>query len=108
MAITWITGQSKSGKSTLAKKIRTNEIILDGDKMRASINQDLGLSKKDRYENNLRIARLAKELDTQGFDVIVATIAPYRELREQIKRITGCRFIYLEGGIQHRDYPFEV
>ena len=107
MAITWISGQSKSGKTTLANKIRTDEIILDGDVMRRSISQDLGLSEKDRWENNLRIARLAKELDAQGFNVIVATIAPYKSLREEIKKITGCRFIYLEGGIESSDYPYE-
>jgi adenylylsulfate kinase len=106
--ITWISGQSKSGKSTLARKIRTNEIMLDGDAMRATINKDLGFSKKDREENNLRIARLARELDGQGFNVIVATIAPYKELREQIRKITGCKFIYLEGGISATDYPYEA
>jgi len=105
--ITWISGQSKSGKSTLARKIRTNEIMLDGDAMRATINKDLGFSKKDREENNLRIARLARELDGQGFNVIVATIAPYKELREQIRKITG-KFIYLEGGISATDYPYEA
>ena len=91
----------------MAKKLREHEIILDGDAMRRSICQDLGFSKEDRTENNLRIARLAKELDSQGFDVIVATICPYKELREQVRKITGCRFIYLEGGIQDKDYPYE-
>lgn len=105
--ITWITGQSKSGKSTLARKMRKNEIILDGDAMRSTINKDLGFSKEDRIENNMRIARLAKELESQGFDVIVTTICPYKELREDIRKITGCKFIYLEGGIKHKDYPYE-
>jgi len=108
MAITWIYGQSKSGKSTLARKIRTNEVVLDGDDMRSAINNDLGFSKEDRWENNLRIARLAKVIDKQGVDVIVATICPYRKLREEVRRICGCKFIYLEGGIKHPDYPFEV
>ncbi len=107
MAIEWISGQSKSGKSTLARKMRTKEIILDGDVIRATINKDLGFSREDRWENNLRIARLAKELDKQGFDVIVATIAPYKELREEIKQITGCKFIYLEGGIKRGPYEKE-
>jgi len=106
--IIWITGQSKSGKTTLAKKMLKDEILLDGDVMRRTINKDLGFSKKDREENNLRIARLAKELDGQGFNVIVATICPYKELREEVRKITGCKFIYLEGGIINKEYPYDA
>jgi len=112
--ITWISGQSKSGKSTRAReeiaksKVRWRPTIhLDGDDMRRTISADLGYSKEDRRENNLRIARLAKLLDSQGFDVIVSTICPYRELRDKVYRICGCRWIYLKGGVEHPDYPFE-
>lgn len=106
--ITWITGQSKAGKSTLARQIAkdTRAIVLDGDAMR-QVWPGLGFSKEDRWENNLRAARLAKELDKQGFDVVIAMICPYKELREEVRKITGCRFIYLEGGIQSPDYPYE-
>lgn len=109
MTITWIYGQSKSGKSTLARKIalHDNAILLDGDINRRTICMDLGFNKEDRWENNLRVARLARELDNQGFNVVVATIAPYRGLREEIYRICGCRWIYMEGGVEHPDYPFE-
>lgn len=105
--ITWVTGNSGSGKTTLAKKIIASDggILLDGDGMRTC--WSLGLSKEDRVENNMRIAKIAKVLDGQGFNVVVATICPYRELREQVKRITKCRFIYLEGGIESEDYPYE-
>jgi len=106
--ITWITGQSGSGKTTLANKMRKNEVMLDGDMMR-DVWTDLGLSKKDRYEQNFRIARLAKKLEEQGFDVIVSTICPYRKLREEVKKITNCRFIYLEGGKKTSSkYPYEI
>jgi len=106
--ILWIVGQSKSGKSTLARKISQGTwIVLDGDAMRRSISADLGFSKEDRWENNLRIARLSKELDAQGFDVVVATICPYKKLRQEVKRITGCKFVYLDGGLIREDYPYE-
>jgi len=110
MTITWIYGQSKSGKSTLARKLAEHDkaILLDGDQMRSTICTDLGFSPDDRRENNMRIARLARLLDTQGFNVIVATICPYRKLREEVRAITGCKFIYLEGGLVRDDYPFEV
>ncbi len=58
----------------------------------------LGFSKRDRINNNLRIAGLAKELQSQGFEVVVSTICPYKDLRRQVKEITNCRFIYLDGG----------
>jgi len=104
--ITWLTGNSGAGKTTLANKMRRHEILLDGDAMRA-VWPGLGFTKADRWKNNLRIARLAKELDRQGFDIIVSTICPYRKLREEVRHITGCRFIYIEGGRTGKQYPYE-
>lgn len=94
--ILWITGQRKSGKTTLAKQLlqRMDAIHLDGDDMRESINQDLGFSEEDRLENNKRIARLAKVLENQGFDVIVSTICP-EYVRDDVYWITGCKFIHI-------------
>ncbi len=108
MSVTWITGNSGSGKTTLAKKLIASDggILLDGDAMRLC--WTLGFSKEDRIENNMRIAKIAKMLDLQGFDVVVSTICPYRELREEVKVITNCRFIYLEGGKIGEDYPYEI
>ena len=68
---------------------------------------DLGLGKKDRWEQNLRVARLAKMLADQGFNVVVAVICPYKKLRAEVKRITNCKFIYIEGGEKGRQYPYE-
>ena len=104
--ITWVTGNSGAGKTTLAKRLLKHEIHLDGDEMRA-VWPGVGLDEGSRREQNLRVARLAKTLENQGFDVIVSTICPYRDLREQIKTMTGCRFIYLEGGKEGVEYPYE-
>lgn len=104
--ITWITGNSGSGKTTLAHRLKRDEIVLDGDVLR-SIWPGLGLSVNDRREQNLRAARLANMLHEQGFDVIVATICPYRELRNEVQKITNCRFIFLPGGKSGKDYPYE-
>lgn len=104
--IIWITGQSGSGKTTIAKQMKTDRtVILDGGSIRSI--WEAGFSKKDRYEHNISIAMLAAELETQGFDVIVAVICPYKDLRERVKAITNCSFIYLGGGIKHKDYPYE-
>ena len=81
-------------------------IHLDGDVMRTV--WQLGFSEKDRYEQNLRIARLAKVLRNQGFNVVVSTICPYKDLREKVQEICGCKFIYLEGGQEpNEEYPYE-
>lgn len=126
--ITWIFGNTESGKTTLAKEITrsfynkngntdfsedeienspyTDAIWLDGNDMR-EIWTDLGLSKKDRWEQNLRVARLAKILDGQGFNVVVSVICPYKKLRKEVKKITNCKFIYIEGGKEGKEYPFD-
>lgn len=108
--IIWLTGNSGAGKTTLAKKLDIkNKIILDGDEMRGSINRDLGLSDEDRRENNLRIARLAKVLEKQGYRVIVSVICPFESLRQEVQEITGCEFHYLPyvGDDCRENYPYE-
>ncbi|GAG08278.1 unnamed protein product [marine sediment metagenome] len=103
MAIWWLRGESGSGKTTVAKRMLTkNTVHLDGDEMRATICKDLGFSEEDRRENNLRIARLARLLSDKGFDVVVSTICPYEDLRQQIFWITKCRFLKIDGGYQHK------
>jgi adenylylsulfate kinase len=105
--ITWITGNSGSGKTTLAQRLlKPGEVWLDGDAVR-QVWPGLTLTQQDRWENNMRVARLAKLLETQGFSVIVSTICPYLELRMEVKALTGCRFVYLEGGKTGEDYPYE-
>lgn len=106
--ITWITGNSGSGKTTLAKKLLKLDggILLDGDSMRTV--WEIGYSKEDRVENNLRIAKLARIFDEQGINVVVATICPYKDLRDSVQKITRCRFIYLDGGLSGPEHPYEA
>lgn len=93
--IIWIRGKRKSGKTTLAKQLleRMDAVWLDGDMVRA-VWTDLGFTDKDRLENNLRVARLAKAMEDQGRDVIVSTICP-DHCKEEVFNITGCKFIEL-------------
>ena len=112
--ITWIFGNTQTGKTTLAEAIKTSEpsfpymnaVFLDGDNMRG-IWTDLKLSKEDRWEQNMRVARLAKMLGDQGFNVVVSVICPYKQLRKEVKKITNCKFIYIEGGKEGKEYPFD-
>lgn len=103
----WITGNSGAGKTTLAKKLKKdNTIILDGDELREC--WKLGFSKDDRWEQNLRAAKLANLLEKQGFEVIVATICPYKKLREVLSLKFTIKWTYLEGGKEPtEEFPYE-
>ena len=94
--IIWVRGERGVGKTTLAKTLqkKMGGVFLDGDEMRASISKDLGYEEKDRMENNLRIARLAKILHEQGHDVIVATICP-DYVKQEVYWVCKCTFIDL-------------
>jgi len=104
--IIWITGNSGAGKTTLAKQLKTsNSIILDGNDLRSIY--PTGFTKEERIEHNLRVAKLAKLFESQGFDVIVALICPYKKLRQQIKQMINCSFIYLWVKFKGKKYPYE-
>ena len=105
--IWWARGSSGSGKTTLANKLK-NTIVLDGDEMR-TVWHDLGLSKADRWEQNLRVARMARVLHGRGHDVFVSVICPYLELKEEIKKIIPeVKFLTMDGGHEPtKEHPFE-
>jgi len=106
--ITWITGNSGSGKTNLAKQLiygNKDAVLLDGDELRKK--KSLGFSKQDRWKHNIEVAELAKKHEKAGLEVIVAVICPYKALRKKVKKITNCKFIYLEGGKTGNDYPYE-
>lgn len=119
--IIWLTGNSGAGKTTLATAARKqfNEaayrgplqhrvIVLDGDEMRASISIEETLSADDRRKHNLRVARLAKVLQSQGFLVVIAVIAPFRSVRAEIDRTCAPVWVYVErSGLSSPDRPYE-
>lgn len=108
--VIWLTGNVGSGKSSLAYllKERLNAIVLDGDQLRASISADLGFSKKDRDIHNMRVARLAKDLNCQGFNVVVSVIAPFRSTRQKITKMINPYWIYIKGGRKGTNFPYEI
>ena len=109
-SVNWFHGNSGSGKSKLAICYDVpDKIILDADDMR-EVWTDLGYTKEDRFEQNLRLARLAKVLMIQGFNVNVASICPYAELRRQINKILPVKWIYVngpDGKKPSKEFPFE-
>ena len=92
----WITGLHASGKNEIAYKLERllfdqgkSVVVLDGSKLRYSLNRELGFDKADRDENLRRVAEMAKILNDQGLIVIAVFISPDRETREQVKEIIG-------------------
>lgn len=92
----WFTGLSGSGKSTIAyaleKKLIDNKTpcyVLDGDNIRAGINKDMTFSDEDRKENIRRISEIAKLFNDAGITVITSFISPFKEDREEAKKIIG-------------------
>lgn len=94
--VVWMTGLSGSGKSTIAialeQRLHTEgryTVVLDGDNVRAGINNNLGFSEADRTENIRRIAEVAKLFVQNGAVVICCFVSPTIAIREQARSIIG-------------------
>ena len=92
----WFTGLSGSGKRTIAialeRELHKRGLlcrILDGDNIRAGINNNLGFSEADRVENIRRIAEVSKLFIQTGIITIAAFISPSNEIREMAASIIG-------------------
>ncbi len=92
----WFTGLSGSGKSTIAQHLERklyNEgffvQVLDGDNIRAGINNNLSFSPEDRAENIRRIAEIAKLYLNTGVITLNSFISPTKAIRAKAKEIIG-------------------
>jgi adenylylsulfate kinase len=99
----WFTGLSGAGKTTLASEL-VKELghrglkveVLDGDEVRTNLSKGLGFSKEDRDTNIRRIGYVARLLARNGAGIIAAAISPYREVRNEVRRLIeaeGASFI---------------
>jgi adenylylsulfate kinase len=104
----WFTGLSGAGKSTLAtglipllRERGCRVELLDGDEVRENLSKGLGFSKEDRDTNIRRIGYVANLLSRNGVVAICAAISPYREVRDEVRRITA-RFVevYVEAPLE--------
>lgn len=92
----WFTGLSGSGKTTIAIALEKELLnkgmltqILDGDNIRAGINNNLGFTDADRTENIRRIAEVTKLFVNCGIVTICCFVSPTEEIRNVAKRIIG-------------------
>src|SRR5258706_4478391 len=99
----WFTGLSGAGKTTLARvierEVRARSLaveVLDGDEIRTNLSKGLGFSKEDRDTNIRRIGYVCRLLSRNGVAAISAAISPYREARNEVRRLVeadGAAFV---------------
>lgn len=107
----WFTGLSGAGKSTIANALvpmllerGRQATVLDGDVVRTHLSKGLGFSREDRDTNILRIGFVAGEISRHNGTVICAAISPYRDTRNEVRKIVGeDRFVEV-----YVDTPIEV
>ena len=99
--IYWFTGQPGHGKTTLAKAMLDHlaaqgikAFHVDGDDLRA-LTTNADYSRGGR-ENNIRRAQLlAHYLQSKGHTVVVSLVAPYRDIREELKAAAEVTEVYV-------------
>lgn len=102
-----LTGLSGAGKTTIAKALQQTlaeksltSVLLDGDEIR-NIIQLHAFDEASRKEHNLRVAKMASLFEAQGNIVIISLIAPYADVRLQMRKLCKNFFeIYLSADIQ--------
>ena len=94
--VVWLTGLSGSGKTTIALQLEKELYklgflvqILDGDNIRAGINNNLSFSESDRTENIRRIAEVSKLFLNCGIITINCFVSPTIKMRQIAEKIIG-------------------
>jgi adenylylsulfate kinase-like enzyme len=105
----WLTGLSGAGKTTVCqaalpllagKGIKVK--ILDGDEVRATHQRPIGFLREDVLLNNLHICGLIERLDDEFDVILVPTIAPYEDVRQQVVGRLGEKisFVYCDTSVR--------
>jgi sulfate adenylyltransferase len=91
-----LTGFSAAGKSTIAGALvrmleepphQRKPFLLDGDVVRKMQSAGLGFSREDRNTHIRRVGALAAERTAEGDFVVCAVIAPYDDVRKEVRRM---------------------
>jgi adenylylsulfate kinase len=105
----WFTGLSGAGKTTISQGVadrlsqedEIEVVLLDGDRIRQTVTNHLGFSKEDRTEHLYKMGEIARESTQAGKIVLVAAIAPYRQVREGLRGQIGAFVeVYVKASIE--------
>ena len=108
--IYWFTGQPGAGKTTLANALMEQCsdtcINIDGDGLR-ELFQNFDYSPEGRVKNIQSVLDLARFLDSKGFTVVISVVAPYKEMRDSLKRTNKVVELYVHTSeIRGREQNF--
>ena len=99
--IYWFTGQPGHGKTTLAlaliEHLRAQGVEpfhVDGDDLRA-LTANADYSRAGREANIRRAQTISHYLQNQGRTVVVSLVAPYRDIREELKALADVTEVYV-------------
>ncbi len=104
----WFTGLSGAGKTTIsqgvADRLKPEDgievVLLDGDRIRQTVTNHLGFSAAERTEHLAKMGEIARESTQAGNIVLVAAIAPYRQLRAGLRAQIGAFVeVYVKASI---------
>ncbi len=109
----FFTGLSGSGKSTVANALLVKLLelggrrvtLLDGDLVRKNLSSELGFSKAHRDLNIQRIGFVASEITKNGGIAVCAPIAPYDQVRKDVRSMVEGQGGFL---LVHISTPLEV
>ena len=98
----WFYGQPGSGKTTLAKtlsehlqfNLHRQVFHVDGDTLR-SILGNVNYTSDGRVSNIRNATTIARYLDHMGYDVIVSLVAPYKDVRNELKSMCRCQYFFV-------------
>ncbi len=86
----WFTGMPNAGKSTLVYYLLQRElrncIVIDGDKFRERVTPELSFTRENILENNKTAIKVIRYLMGEGFNVLVAMITPFQEIRDMARK----------------------
>jgi adenylyl-sulfate kinase len=105
----WLCGPPRSGKTTLGKDLclelsrrGLKAEHLDSGPLRKKLWPELGHSPQDRRQACLRTGHLARMLNRHGVAAVVSQIAPYANLRQEVRSLLD-RFVEV-----YLDCPLET
>ena len=106
----FFTGLSGSGKSTIANVLLSKLLelggrpvtILDGDLVRKNLSSELGFSKEHRDINIRRIGYVASEITKHRGIAVCAPIAPYDDIRKEVRAMIAAPRRLHPGARQHQ------